>query len=59
MNEHRSCPECNSHDTEHVHTEVMTDAIERVRVCNDCPAQFTVSYGDPVRTDIHTAGVVS
>jgi protein-arginine kinase activator protein McsA len=38
------CPECGSRDTERVHTEWMSDMVEEVRVCNDCPTQYTNQY---------------
>ena len=48
------CPECDSRDTEVVHTDFYRDMIERVRICNDCPTQWTVSYGDPIVQDVLT-----
>jgi hypothetical protein len=43
----RRCPECEGHATERVHTEWMGDVIEEVRICDDCPTEYTVSWGDP------------
>lgn len=39
------CPECGSHDTERVHTEWMVDGLEEVRICNECPVQYTNCFG--------------
>jgi len=47
MNDHRRCPECDSYQTEVVHTEFYEDMVERVRICNDCPTQWDVVYGMP------------
>jgi transcriptional regulator NrdR family protein len=47
MHSHTNCPECGHRDTEVVHTEWYADYVERVRVCNECPTQFVVSYGMP------------
>lgn len=44
----RECPDCGSHDTERVHTEWLTAAVEETRICNDCPTQYTLSFGRPV-----------
>lgn len=44
MMEHRRCPDCDSTDTERVHTEWHTDMLEEIRICNDCPTQFTNRY---------------
>lgn len=51
MHEHKRCPECGSNDVEIVHTEFYQDAIERVKICNDCPCEFTVAYADPLVID--------
>jgi len=52
MFERNECPECGGWDTERVHVEWMSDRVEETRICNDCPAQYTISYGDPlVETD--------
>lgn len=52
MQSHKRCPECDSPDTEVVHTEWYEDHCERVRICHDCPAQFTVSYGMPTVEEV-------
>lgn len=44
MNDHKQCPNCDSYETERVHTEWYSDLIEEVRICDDCPAQFTNNY---------------
>lgn len=44
MNIAYECPECGTHDTKKVHVEWMTDMLEEVRICNECPAQFTNKY---------------
>jgi protein-arginine kinase activator protein McsA len=52
MTDHRRCPECDCFDTEVVHTEFSRGMIERVRVCEECPTQWTVSYADPMVRDV-------
>jgi protein-arginine kinase activator protein McsA len=52
MSEHRGCPNCESLTVEVVHTEWYTDAVERVKICEDCPAQWTVVYGNPFVKDV-------
>lgn len=52
MSDHQTCPECGSIDSRHVHTEITTDTVERVHVCEDCPAEWTVEYGDPLVTEV-------
>lgn len=42
------CPECGSYDTETVHSEFRLDTAEQVRICNGCPTQYTVEYGNPI-----------
>jgi len=42
--ERKQCPDCDSFDTERVHTEWFTDMLEETRICNDCPAQFRNKY---------------
>jgi len=44
MMDRSQCPDCGAYDTERVHTEWMTDMLEEVRICNECPAQFTNKY---------------
>jgi len=47
MRTHERCPNCESYDVEVVHTEWYSDYVERVKICKECPCQFTVSYGHP------------
>jgi len=44
MKDRSQCPDCGGYDTERVHTEWMTDMLEEVRICNDCPTQYTNSF---------------
>lgn len=44
MQERKECTECGTYDTERVHTECYSDMIEEVRICNECPTQFTNKY---------------
>jgi transcriptional regulator NrdR family protein len=44
MRNYKQCPECGTYDTERVHTEQFTDMLERTRICNECPTQFTNKY---------------
>jgi protein-arginine kinase activator protein McsA len=44
MNQRYQCPECDRMDSERVHTEWYTDMVEEVRICNNCPTQFTNRY---------------
>lgn len=42
MTDARECPNCGSYDTERVYSDdVDGEAIENVRICNDCPAEWT------------------
>jgi len=50
---HRICPECGNEASEVVHTEFGEDYVERVRNCDNCPTEWTVSYVDPVQTEVH------
>jgi transcriptional regulator NrdR family protein len=54
MDRHTACPECDSYDTEVVDTQFYRDMIERVRICNDCPTQWVVSFSDPIVQDVQT-----
>lgn len=56
MHSHQWCPECESGDTEVVHTEFGADRIQRVRICNECPTQWTVTFAEPIVTDVKTNG---
>lgn len=47
MSEHKRCPNCDSLDVEVVHTEWYHDYVERIKICNECPTEFTVNYGNP------------
>lgn len=38
------CPHCGSHDTERAHTEWTTFGVQEVRICNDCPVQYTNEF---------------
>jgi len=53
MRDHQRCPECDSPDVEVVHTEWYTDYVERVKICNECPTQFTVSYANPYIVEVN------
>lgn len=44
MSGRSDCSECGSFDTERVHVEWYTDMIEEVRICNECPTQFTNKF---------------
>lgn len=43
----RHCPECDSADTHRVHVEWSPDVVEEIRVCDDCPTEYTVCWGIP------------
>jgi protein-arginine kinase activator protein McsA len=47
MFERKQCPECGDWNTERVHVEWLSDVVEEVRICEDCPTQYTISYGNP------------
>ena len=47
LDEHKRCPECDTYDREVVYTEWYAGYVERVRICEECPAQYTVNYGNP------------
>jgi len=44
MLDRRQCPDCDSYDTERVHTEWFMDMVEEIRICNDCPAQIVNKF---------------
>lgn len=44
MNRYNRCPNCESFDTELVHTEQYSDMIEQVMVCEACRSQYTAKY---------------
>lgn len=45
MRQHRyECPECGSHETTQVHRESFAGMIESVRICDNCPVQFTNKF---------------
>jgi len=52
MNEHNRCPECDSLNTETVHREWFRDSVELTRICNACPTEWVVEYGDPIVKDV-------
>lgn len=46
------CPVCESSATERVHTEREMDLIEDTYVCEDCHAEWIVSFGNPSVRDV-------
>jgi len=44
MFSNQQCPECESFDTERVHTEWFVRYLEETRICGDCPTQWTNTY---------------
>jgi len=54
MTNHRKCPECGCYDTTVQHTEFHRDMVERIRTCDECPTQWTVSYADPIVREVET-----
>lgn len=52
MTDHRNCPECGSADTERVSQTRTADTIEEIRICNDCPTNYTVEFGNPMITEV-------
>lgn len=48
----KECPECGSFNTDRVHVEWYSNAVEEVRICGDCPTQYTVSYANPDVMDV-------
>lgn len=48
------CPECDSWDTERVHHEFQSDSVIEIRVCDECPTEFKVTYSDPTKEVAHT-----
>jgi hypothetical protein len=47
MFERAKCPECAGWDTERVFVDWWKDEVRETRICNDCPCQYTISYGVP------------
>ena len=50
----KTCPNCESIDTELQWTDNETDAVVHVRTCNDCPTEYTVEFGDPIYREVTT-----
>lgn len=49
------CPECDTYHTERVHVEwVDGEAVEEVRICRECPVEYTVEYADPRYKNVRT-----
>jgi len=48
MSDPKQCPNCGSYNTERVHVEWYTYEVEEVRICNDCPTEYTLIYDNPV-----------
>jgi transcriptional regulator NrdR family protein len=56
MHSSHYCPRCDQGDSEVVDTRFGDDAAEQLRVCNDCPTSWLVTYTDPtVGEVIHDA----
>lgn len=49
MNDRKECPDCGSFDTERVHVEWLNGGVDEVRICNDCPVQYTVEFRQPLK----------
>jgi transcriptional regulator NrdR family protein len=44
----QQCPKCDTYNTQRVHVEwIDGHAVEEVRICNECPVEYTVEYADP------------
>lgn len=56
MSDPQECPECGTWDTERVHSDIQTQSqrVIEVRICNDCPTEYEVEYGDPLIEVTHT-----
>lgn len=52
MTDHRTCPNCSETDTNVVLVEWFGYYVERIRTCESCQTQWTVSYGQPTVRDI-------
>jgi Zn-dependent oligopeptidase len=48
------CPECGSWETERVNVEWWSDQVQVTRICNDCPTQYDVMYGDPYKRGVRS-----
>lgn len=46
------CPQCKSMNTEFVDQQMTTDTVEHVRICNDCPTEYTAEYVYEASIDI-------
>jgi len=46
------CPECGSNNTEQVNTDHWIEEIVITRICNECPTQYDLSYGDPYKKNV-------
>lgn len=52
MREPDRCPNCESYNTETVHTSHHGHTVEHVTVCHECPTQWTIEYGEPVVSEV-------
>lgn len=50
------CPHCGSFETEQVNVTWFSDHVEEIRICNDCPTQYTLDYGPSVIIDERQVG---
>lgn len=52
MTDVTKCPECGG-ETRLEYTENQWNShVKHVRTCNECPTQFTVSYADPLISEV-------
>lgn len=50
------CPNCGRLKTEKVDVTWYADDVEETRICNECPTQYTLSFGQPVIVDERQVG---
>lgn len=54
MTDPSKCPECKAFHTKRVYSDFETHQVIEVRVCNDCPTEYQVTYGQPLVEVTHT-----
>lgn len=53
MHGRTECPECGSYSTEQADQQWYSDGVIEVRICNDCPVQYTLEFAHPIVEDIY------
>lgn len=54
MRDVTSCPECGGYSELVNTTNEWNSEVRHVRICSECPTEYTVSYADPVVEEVTT-----